>query len=131
VIIYSAFDSQALALPARVAGADAVVDKTQPVSSLLAAIRLVAGGEVLLPAVPHDAYATATARLENDDLPVFAMLLGGESLPDIAGALRTDTTEVAWRAQRIIGRLRPGKANRPDQRELESVGGRVPDLPHA
>jgi DNA-binding NarL/FixJ family response regulator len=90
VIIYSAFASQALALAARVAHADAVVNKTEPVSSLLAAIRSVAAGETVLPAIPREAYTTATARLPDDDLPVLAMLLGGESLPAIADALNTD-----------------------------------------
>ena len=65
MIIYSAFASAALALPARVAHADAVVDKTQPVSRLLAAIRSVAAGETVLPAIPRDAYETATARLDH------------------------------------------------------------------
>jgi DNA-binding NarL/FixJ family response regulator len=87
VIIYSAFASHALALAARVAHADAVVNKTEPVSSLLAAIRSVAAGETVLPAIPREAYRTATARLADDDLPVLAMLLGGESLPAIADAL--------------------------------------------
>ena len=128
VIIYSAFASQTLALPARVAHADAVVDKTGPVSSLLAAIRSVARGETMLPSVPRAAYDAATARLDSEDLPIFAMLLGGETVPAIAKALRTETDEIAWRAQRIIGRLRPGATNRPDERELQSVAGRVPDL---
>ena len=52
VIIYSAFASPALALAARVAHADAVVDKTEPVSSLLGAIRSVAAGETVLPSDP-------------------------------------------------------------------------------
>jgi DNA-binding NarL/FixJ family response regulator len=130
VIIYSAFASQTLAVPARVANADAVVDKTGPVASLLAAIRLVARGETLLPPVPRAAYDAATARLDGEDLPIFAMLLGGESPPAIADALRTGTDEIAWRAQRIIARLRPGATSRPDERELAFTGGRVPDLPH-
>jgi DNA-binding NarL/FixJ family response regulator len=129
VIIYSAFASQALALPARVAGADAVVDKTGPVSSLLAAIRAVAHGQSMLPPVPRVAYHAATARLDSADLPIFAMLLDGETVPAIAGALRTGTEEIAWRAQRIIGRLRPGAGGRLDERGLEPVGGRVPELP--
>jgi two-component system response regulator DevR len=129
VIIYSAFPRQTLALPARVAQADAIVDKTGPVSSLLAAIRVVAGGGTMLPAVPRASYDAATARLDGEDLPVFAMLLDGETVPAIAEALRTDADEIAWRAQRIIGRLRPGAADRPDERELEHAGGRVPDLP--
>jgi DNA-binding NarL/FixJ family response regulator len=128
VVIYSAFASQALALAARVAHADAVVDKTEPVSSLLAAIRSVAAGETVLPAIPRDVYATATSRLADDDLPVLAMLLGGESLPAIAEALRTDRAEVAWRALRIIGQLRPGAANRANG-SLAATGGPVPELP--
>jgi two-component system, NarL family, response regulator DevR len=129
VIIYSAFASQALALAARVAHADAVVDKTEPVSSLLAAIRAVAAGGTLLPAISREAYETATARLSDDDLPVLAMLLGGETLPAIAHALRTDQAEIAWRAQRIIGRLRPGVTGRSNGHAAEGGDHRVPELP--
>ena len=128
VVIYSAFASQALALAARVAHADAVVDKTEPVSSLLGAIRSVAAGETVLPAIPRDVYKTATSRLADDDLPVLAMLLGGESLPAIAEALRTDRAEVAWRAQRIIGQLRPGAANRANG-SLAGTSAPIPELP--
>ena len=123
VIIYSAFAKQTLALPARVAHADAVVDKAEPVSSLLAAIRTVARGETMLPPVPWTAYDAATARVDSEDLPVFAMLLDGESVPAIADALRAETDEIAWRAQRIIGRLRPGTASRSDEREPYTAGG--------
>jgi DNA-binding NarL/FixJ family response regulator len=129
VIIYSAFASQALALAARVAHADAVVDKTEPVSSLLAAIRAVAAGGTLLPAISRDAYETATARLSDDDLPVLAMLLGGETLPAIAHALRTDQAEIAWRAQRMIGRLRPGATMRSNGQVAEAGANRVPEVP--
>jgi DNA-binding NarL/FixJ family response regulator len=126
VIIYSAFAGEALALAARVAHADAVVGKTDPVSSLLDAIRSVAAGETVLPAISRHAYETATRRLGEEDLPVLAMLLGGESLPAIAGALQTDRAEVAWRAQRIIGRLRPSATSRPGAR---TAADRVPELP--
>ncbi len=129
VVIYSAFATQTLALPARVAHADAVVDKAEPVSSLLAAIRTVARGETMLPPVPRAAYDAATTRLDSEDLPVFAMLLDGENVPAIADALRAQPDEIAWRAQRIIGRLRPGAASRSDERELDAAGGRVPELP--
>jgi DNA-binding NarL/FixJ family response regulator len=129
VIIYSAFARQALAFAARVAHADAVVNKTDPVSSLLAAIRAVAAGGTVLPAIPRDAYETATARLADDDLPILAMLLGGETLPAIAHALRTDQGEIAWRAQRIIGRLRPGATSRSHGHTAEAGDHRVPELP--
>lgn len=129
VIVYSAFDEQTLALPARVAHADAVVDKAEPVSSLLAAIRAVARGETRLPSVVRGTYDAAASRLDSEDLPIYAMLLDGETTTTIADALRVESEEIAWRAQRIIGRLRPGAAIRPPERELEPVGGRVPDLP--
>jgi hypothetical protein len=54
------------------------------------------------------------------------MLLGDESLPAIAEALNTDRAEVAWRAQRIIGRVRPGATSRVDE---QSIDGRTPQLP--
>jgi DNA-binding NarL/FixJ family response regulator len=129
VIVYSAFDKQTLALPARVAHADAVVDKAEPVSALLDAIRAVARGETVLPGVPRGTHDAAAARLDSEDLPIFAMLLDGETVPAIADALRVETDEIAWRAQRIIARLRPGSGSGPRERQLEPAGGRVPDLP--
>jgi DNA-binding NarL/FixJ family response regulator len=107
VIIYSAYAGPALTLAARVAQADGVVDKAEPVRTLLTALRRVALGEVVLSPLPRDVFEAAVARLEDDDLPVFAMLLDREPLDSIARALRTDEAEVSWRAQRIVGRLRP------------------------
>jgi DNA-binding NarL/FixJ family response regulator len=116
VVVYSAYASPALVLAARVAGADAVVDKADPVARLLMAIRSIADGEPLHAAVPRDAYEGAVGRLDDEDLPVFAMLLDGEPAAAIAQALRTDPAEVAWRAQRILGRLAPRIRTRPEER---------------
>jgi two-component system, NarL family, response regulator DevR len=116
VVVYSAYASPALVLAARVAAADAVVDKTEPVVNLLAAIRSVAGGAPVLPVVPRDAYEGAVRRLDDQDLPVFAMLLDGESRAAIAQALRTDRTEIAWRTRRILGRLAPRIRAQPEER---------------
>jgi DNA-binding NarL/FixJ family response regulator len=129
VIIYSAFDKQSLALSAHVAHADAVVDKAEPVSSLLDAIRTVARGETALPSLPRGTYDFAAARLDSEDLPIFAMLLDGETVPAIAEVLRAEPEEIAWRVQRVIGRLRPGASIRPRELEPEPLGGRVPDFP--
>ena len=107
VIIYSAYAGPALTLAARVAQADGVVDKAEPVRTLLTALRRLALGDVVLSPLPRDVFEAAVARLEDDDLPVFAMLLDREPLDSIARALRTDEAEVSWRAQRIVGRLRP------------------------
>ena len=110
VVIYSAYAGPALTLAARAAQADAVVDKAEPVQTLLAAVRRAAGGEVVMGAVPRDAFEAAVARLEDDDLPVFAMLLDREPYDSIAEALRIEPAEVSRRAQRIVGRLRPRRS---------------------
>ena len=107
VVIYSAYASPGLALAARVADADALVDKTEPVPNLLTAIRWAAEGRTALPLLPRHAYEAAVSRLDDDDLPVLAMLLEGEPTAAIAEALRTDGAEIAWRTQRILGRLAP------------------------
>jgi DNA-binding NarL/FixJ family response regulator len=110
VVVYSAYAGPALTLAARAAQADAVVDKAEPVQTLLAAVRRAASGEVVMGPVPRDAFEAAVARLDDDDLPVFAMLLDREPSDSIAEALRIDEAEVSRRAQRIVGRLRPRRS---------------------
>ena len=114
VIIYSAYAGDSLVLAARAAGADGVVDKAEPVRNLLGVIRGAVAGAVAMPAVPRDAYEAAVARLEEEDLPVLAMLLDGASLDDMAQALWKSRTEISWRSQRIVGRLRPELKARRD-----------------
>jgi len=110
VVVYSAYAGPALTLAARAAQADAVVDKAEPVQTLLAAVRRAASGEVVMGAVPRDAFEAVVARLDDDDLPVFAMLLDREPYDSIAEALRIDQAEVSRRAQRIVGQLRPRRS---------------------
>jgi DNA-binding NarL/FixJ family response regulator len=107
VIIYSAYGGPALIMAARAARADALVDKADPVSRLLSAIRTVAAGKRMLPAVPRRAFEAAVSKLEDEDLAVFAMLLDGASPQAIAQTLRTKEADITRRAQRIVGRLRP------------------------
>jgi two-component system, NarL family, response regulator DevR len=113
VVVYAAYTGPALALAARAAGADGLVDKAAPLDRLLDAIRITADGRRAIPAVPRDAYAAAVERIDDGDLPVFAMLLDGAPVQNIAVALRTDPAEVGWRAQRIVGQLCPGLRQRP------------------
>ena len=47
------------------------------------------------------------ARLDDTDLPIFAMLLDGAPVPEIAEGLQTDEREAARRAKKIVARLRP------------------------
>jgi DNA-binding NarL/FixJ family response regulator len=111
VIVYSAYASPALALAARAAAADGVVDKSEPVSVLLAAIRAVARGESHFPTVPPDAYQAAATRLDDQDLPVLALLLDGEPQ-------RRDRRRVAHRPQR--DRLAPTADRRPAAPEAQT-----------
>lgn len=120
VIIYSAYAGPALTLAARAAQADGVVDKAAPVPALLAAVRSVGHGDEALAPVPRDAFEAAVARLDDEDLPVFAMLLDREPIDSIADALRADRAEVARRAQRIVGRLRPQLGARDQDHGLEA-----------
>jgi hypothetical protein len=53
-------------------------------------------------------------------------LLDGEPLEAIAEALRVDPAEIAWRAQRIIGRLRPRFRAGGDGLAADGVGGHDP-----
>ena len=124
VIIYSACAGPALTLAAHAAQADADVDKAEPVRAQVTALRRVVNGEIVMSPVPRDAFEAALARLDDDDLPVFAMLLDREPLDSIAEALRTDRAGIGRRAQRIVGRLRPRLRSDADDPALE------PGRPH-
>lgn len=126
VIVYSAYAGPALALAARAAQADALVDKAEPVTTLLEAVRRVAAGEVLTRVIPREAFEAAVGRLEDDDLPVFAMLLDGEPPDSIAEALRIDQAEVSWRAQRVVGRLGPRRTIQLEEDDVRRPGAVQP-----
>lgn len=119
VVVYAAYVGPALALAARAAGADALVDKADAVPALLSAIRNAAGGTPTLPAAPREAYAAGVERVDDEDLPILAMLLDGASPDEIAFSFRRDPAEIAWRAQRIVGKLCPGLRHRPVEDSLE------------
>jgi DNA-binding NarL/FixJ family response regulator len=110
VVIYSAYAGPALALGARIAGADALVDKRAPVSRRLAALSDVASGRSTLPDVPPEVHQDLVARLDPTDLPVVAMLLAGTSHRSIADTLGTEREEVGHRVRRVLARLAPRPA---------------------
>jgi DNA-binding NarL/FixJ family response regulator len=105
VVIYTAHLSPALTIAARAAQADGLLDKAAPAHSLLDAIRRIAGGETVIPTVTRADFEAAVERLDDRDLPIFAMLLDGAPVPAIAEGMRTDEREAAWRAQKVVGRL--------------------------
>jgi len=116
VIVYSAYAGPALTLAARAAQADGVIDKAAPVPGLVSAIRRVADGEEAMDPIAREVFEAAVARLDDEDLPVLAMLLDREPLDSIADALRADRADVGRRAQRIVGRLRPRLGRRTSRR---------------
>ena len=106
VLLYHGDADPALAILARVAGADGLVDKAGDPATLFEAIRVVARGGQSLPPVSSAALEAAAHRVETDDLALLAMLVDGTSADDVAAALRLDGRRVARRTERVLGRLR-------------------------
>jgi DNA-binding NarL/FixJ family response regulator len=77
-VIYSAYTGPRLRLAAALSGADAVVDKHQPVESIFETLRTVAGGGTRLGPIPPDAMRAAAALLDPQDQSIFGLALAGE-----------------------------------------------------
>jgi DNA-binding NarL/FixJ family response regulator len=106
VIVYTAH-APALALPAAVAGAHALVDKALPARELFEIIRRVARGERVLPAISDAEHEAAAQRVRTQDRAVLGMLLHDTAPADIAIVTRTSPEDVRNRTQRILAELRP------------------------
>jgi DNA-binding NarL/FixJ family response regulator len=104
VVLYAPHARAALAIAARAAQADGLVDDQ---AELLDVIRRVADGETVIPSVGREDFEAASWRLEDSDLPVFALLLDGMTVPAMARALRCSEREAARRAQHVVRRLGP------------------------
>jgi DNA-binding NarL/FixJ family response regulator len=113
VLIYSAYAGPGLGVAARAAGADGLVHKSEPVAELLAAVQRVADGERVLPDLQPDLRRAAIGRLDEEDVAVAAMLLAHTPHDAIAETLDVRRDEVAWRARRIVARMRPNGAFHP------------------
>lgn len=106
VIIFTAYASPTLALPATLARADGVLAKGAGARDLFTAIRLVFAGEELLPPISAAVLEEALAGLFGDDRVLVAMLLDGASESDVAEALRVPARDVRHSVQRILSALR-------------------------
>lgn len=107
VLIYSAYADAALAIPALAAGADGIASKSADADELFEAIRTVARGHSVLPPVPRELLEEATSKLDEDELPVFGMLIDGTSSHEIGGVLGVPAGEIVERTRSIIQKLRP------------------------
>ena len=102
VILYSAYASGALAVPAVVAGADAVVHKAVPARELYETIRAVAKGERVIPPVSPEEFAAVSVGVDDADLPIFDMLADGLPPSEIAEVMDLAPGELTERGERII-----------------------------
>jgi DNA-binding NarL/FixJ family response regulator len=106
VLLYSAYADASLTIPALLAGVDGLVNKAAPASELYDAIRRLARGERVLPAISRELLDNAGHALQPDELPILGMTLEGTSLVEMATALRREPTEVSHTVDRMIKRLK-------------------------
>jgi two-component system, NarL family, response regulator DevR len=106
VLMYSAHAPE-LAVPARLAGADGVLDKLAPADSLSEAVRVVASGSTVFPDPLIKLANAGAGRLEPEDLPILGMVMDGCSRAEVAEVMRLRPTELAARIARMIGVLKP------------------------
>jgi DNA-binding NarL/FixJ family response regulator len=106
VLLYSAYADASLMIPARLAGADGVVNKGAPANELYDAIRTVARGDSVMPPVSRELLDDANARLDPDDLPILGMVLDGTSDAEIAKTLGLSGDVLTRRLDRMLGRLK-------------------------
>ena len=106
VLLYSAYADASLVIPAVLAGADGLLNKSAPAPELFNALRSIARGERVLPPIPRELLAAAAAELTPEQLPVLAMILDGTAIAEVADTLRTTSVEISRALDAMIDRLR-------------------------
>ena len=107
VLLYSAHARQGLALPARLAGADGVLDKGAPANDLLEAIRTVARGGSVFPEAAPELVRVGRSRIHEHDLPLLGMLADGANPDEVSLVMRIEPGEVEARVERLLEMLKP------------------------
>lgn len=106
VLLYSAYADSAMVVPAILAGADGLMNKSAPAPELFDALRAVARGDRVLPPVPRALLEHAGTRIAAEDQPILAMMIDGTSPAEVADTLRVDRREISRRIDAMIERLR-------------------------
>jgi DNA-binding NarL/FixJ family response regulator len=117
VVLYTSGSDPTLAVTARVAGADGLVEKSAPPAELFEAIRVVARGDSALPPIGRGELDAAAHKVDPDDLALLAMLMDRTSPADVAETLHLDGRKLGRRIERLLGRLR-GRPPRPRARAV-------------
>ncbi|HEU4975843.1 MAG TPA: response regulator transcription factor [Baekduia sp.] len=106
VLLYSAYADASLVIPAILAGADGLLNKSVPANELYDALRAVARGDRVLPPVPRQLMNQASQELDSEDLPILSMVLDGTPTAEVAKTLRMEPRAVLARIDTMIDRLR-------------------------
>jgi DNA-binding NarL/FixJ family response regulator len=105
VILFTAYASPTLALPAALARADGLIAKGVGARELFDAIRQVNKGERLVPPISRTVLEEGNARLDDEDRALVGMLLDGATEAEIATMLRLTTRDVRHAVHRILAAL--------------------------
>jgi DNA-binding NarL/FixJ family response regulator len=106
VIIFSAYASPELVLPARLAKADAILSKGLGARELFEAIRRVNAGEDLIGEPSAAMLNDAHARIGAEDRALIGMLLDGATEIEIARTIGRDVKDVRHVVARTLSALR-------------------------
>ena len=106
VILFTAYASPQLALPAALARADGLLDKGIGARDLFDAIRTVNRGERVLPPISRHVLQESSAQLGPDSRALVGMLLDGASEAESARTLGLEPRDVRHAVQRILSTLR-------------------------
>lgn len=104
-LLYTAYASPRLALPAAIAGFDAMVRKDAGAAELFDAIRLVHRGEHILPTPSRAVLEEARERLGPQEQALIGLLSDGCSDAEAADALGLDVVAVDRSVRRLLGKL--------------------------
>ena len=106
VIVFTAYASPTLALPATLARADGLLDKGVGARDLFDTIRRIHRGERLMPAISRTVLEEGLSGLDADERALVGMLLDGTSEKEVAQTLRLSLRDVRHGVQRILHELR-------------------------
>jgi DNA-binding NarL/FixJ family response regulator len=106
VVVFSAYAGPDLLLPARLAKADAVLNKGVAARELFETVRGVAAGERLLPEPSATVLREAHEHIPEDDRAVVGMLLDGTTESEVARVRGCSTADVRHVVQRTLSLLR-------------------------
>lgn len=107
VVIYTSFVAPSMAVAARIAGADALVDKGVPPRELAATVRRVATGDAPDSQITPEVFALAADLLETEDSSLLELLTTGVTQREIAETLDISLEALDQRTQRILDVLAP------------------------